>query len=524
MKKIIYKIKKSMSAVALLLIASMMVTSCTDDLNTTEIGPNVEEDPYAEASNYPILLAKVYAGFSRIGLTGPDGDGDIPSSSDQGKTNFLRIYFNMQELTSDEAKCAWSDNDEKNYSQSLLTTDNGIGYMFYQRCMTNIAFANEFIRNTNSPTVAVDGIERMKDEARVLRALNYYFLIDLVGNPGWITDEHPIDGSYKPQQLGRKGLFDWIEKELLAVLEDGKLKDHSALTYGLATNQMAQTILAKLYINAEVYTGTARWGDALKYSKLVTGYSGIQLEDKYQNLFCADNHRSSEIIFALTYDSEKARDWGGTKFVMASSTSGDIVLSDTLNIKDAWAGNRATQQLTNLFSITDKRALFYTEGRNKEMDILGEFTRGWSVIKFTNKGWNGSKNAGGNQEWPDTDFPMFRLADVILIQAEAELRLNDTNALSTFNRVYAHPRTGLTAKSSITLQDILDERGRELYWEAHRRTDLIRFGKFSTGYNWAWKGGVKDGKDIDKKYELFPISVRHLTGNPDLVQTELYRD
>lgn len=523
MKKIIYNIKKTLHIVAILLASIALTTACTNDLNTEEIGPNVEEDPYASADKYPILLAKIYAGFSRIGLTGPDGDGDIPSSSDQGKTNFLRIYFNMQELTSDEAKCAWNDNDEKNYSQSLLTPDNSIGYMFYQRCMTNIAFANEFIRRTNTPVVEVNDLDRMRAEARVLRALNYYFLLDLVGNPGWITDEHPIDGSYKPQQIGRTALFEWIETELKAVLEEGKLKDYSTSTYGMVTNQMAQTILAKLYINAEVYTDTPRWNDALTYAKLVSSHANLKLEDNYQNLFCADNHRSQEIIFALTYDYNMARDWGGIRFVMASSSAADMI-GDAMNFTDNWAGNRATQQLTNLFSSSDKRALFFTQERTKDMDNLSDFKSGWSVNKFTNRAWDGAENPNKTVEWPDTDFPMFRLADVILIQAEAELRLNDNNAVNTFNKVYAHTRTGMTKKSSITLQDILDERGRELYWEAHRRTDLIRFGKFSTGYNWAWKGGVKDGKDIDKKYELFPLSTRHLTGNPDLVQTELYRN
>lgn len=143
-------------------------------------------------------------------------------------------------------------------------------------------------------------------------------------------------------------------------------------------------------------------------------------------------------------------------------------------------------------------------------------------MKFTNKAKNGADNPNGVNEWPDTDFPMFRLADVILIQAEAELRMNDSNALSTFNQVYAHPRTGLSAASSITLQNILDERGRELYWEAQRRTDLIRFGKFTKGYNWAWKGGVQNGQDIDDRYKVLPISTKHLTGNSSLVQNDGY--
>ena len=521
MKNMIINTKKLLYIVAFAVLSMVAATSCTGDLDTVPKGPNVELDPYADASNYPLLVAKIYAGFSKLGLTGPDGDGDIPSSADQGKTTFLRIYFNTQELPSDEAKCAWNDNDEKNYSQTLLAPDNNIGYMLYQRCMLNIAFTNEFLRNTATPVTQVNDLDRMRAEVKVLRAMNYFFLLDAFGNPGWVTEEHPIDGTYLPQQLGREGMFNWIEGELLAALNDGKLKNKSSSTYGLVTNQVVETILAKMYINAEVYTGKARWTDALTYAKKVTGYAGLSLESNYQNVFCADNDKSNEIIFPLPYDFTQANDWGGMTAIMAASTGGDMT-GDLLNFTASWSGNRATQQLTNLFSGSDKRALFVTEGRTKEMAELSTFNSGWSVKKFTNRSWDGAVNPNGNNQWPDTDFPLFRLADVILIQAEAELRLGDANALSSFNKVHAHARTGLSAATSITLQDILDERGRELYWEAQRRTDLIRFGKFAKGNNWAWKGAVQNGKDIDEKYTVFPISTRHLTGNPDLKQNTGY--
>lgn len=519
MKDRIIKSRKLLYAILSIALA-VSFTSCLDDLNTVPQGPNVELDPYADASNYPMLIAKVYAGFSKLGITGPDKDGDIPSSSDQGKTTFLRTYFNIQELTSDEAKCAWSDIDERNYSQTFLTPDNYIGYMLYQRCMLNIVFANEFLKNTQVPRVEVDHLDRSRAEVRVLRAMNYYFLLDVYGNPGWVTEDHPV--TYIPQQLGREGMFNWIESELLDIEKSGVLLDQSASTYGLITNQVLQTVLAKMYINAEVYTGKARWNDALTYAKKVTSYSNLQLEGTYQNLFCADNDRSKEIIFTLPYDNKLATDWGGIVFVMASSTGGDML--SLLDFTASWSGNRATQQLSGLFANNDKRALFFKTDRDQNMTDLGNFNKGWSVMKFTNKGWDGATNVNGPGQWADTDFPLFRLADVILIQAEAELRLGDAaNALTTYNKVHAHPRTGLSAATSITLQDILNERGRELYWEGQRRTDLIRFGKFTKGYNWAWKGGSQNGGDIDDKYNLLPISTKHLTGNPALVQNELYK-
>lgn len=519
MKNINIKSKKILY-IGLSLLLSLPFAACTDDLNTTPQGPNIELDPYADAANYPMLVAKVYAGFSKLGLTGPDGSGDIPSSSDQGKTTFLRTYFNIQELTSDEAKCAWSDEDEKNYSQTLLAPDNYIGYMLYQRCMLNIVFANEFLKNTVTPKVEVANLDAMRAQVRTLRAMNYYYLMDVYGNPGWVTEEHPV--TYLPEQLGREGMFNWIESELLDIEKGGLLQDYSSSTYGLVTNQLVQSLLAKMYLNAEVYTGTARWNDALTYAKKVTSYSGLALESNYQNLFCADNDQSKEIIFTLPYDFTQAQDWGGMTFVMAASTSGDM--TSLLDFNASWAGNRATQQLTNLFTSTDKRALFFKTDRDQNMTELGNFQKGWSVVKFTNKGWDGANNPNGIGQWTDTDFPLFRLADIILVQAEAELRSGDSAAaLTSYNKVHAHSRTGQSAATSVSLQNILDERGRELYWEGQRRTDLIRFGKFATGYNWAWKGGVLNGTDIDKKYELFPISTKHLAGNPALVQNELYK-
>lgn len=515
--KTINKIKN----IAFVLFAfTMTFTSCTGDLDTVPEGPNIELDPYENAANYPLLVSKIYSGFTHLGLSGPDGDGDIPSSSDQGKTNFLRTYFNMQELTSDEAKCAWNDIDEKNYSQTILTPDNYIGYMMYQRCMLNIVMANEFLKNTEVPRVEVQNLDRLRAEVRTLRAMNYFFLLDIFGNPGWVADDP--QPTALPEQIGRTESFNRIEAELLEIEKSGLLPDASSASFGLVTNQVVQTILAKLYINAEVYTGTPRWQDALTYAKKVTSYTGLQLEENYQNLFCADNDRSKEIIYALPYDFNYSKDWGGMTFVMAASTGGDMV-GDMLDFSASWAGYRATQQLSGLFVSSDRRALFFKENRTQNMTELSNFERGWSVMKYTNRGWDGADNPNGIGQWVDTDFPLFRLADIILIEAEAELRLGNTaNALAAYNKVHAHSRTGLRAATSITLDDILDERGRELYWEAQRRTDLIRFGKFTQNYDWAWKGGTQLGTNINEKYNVFPISTKHLTGNPNLVQNPMY--
>ncbi|MGC8802186.1 MAG: RagB/SusD family nutrient uptake outer membrane protein [Bacteroidales bacterium] len=130
----------------------------------------------------------------------------------------------------------------------------------------------------------------------------------------------------------------------------------------------------------------------------------------------------------------------------------------------------------------------------------------------------------------DTDFPMFRLADVYLMYTEATLRGatngNRAKALQYVNELRTRAYGGSIGNitdSQLTLDFILDERARELYWEGHRRTDLIRFGKFSGGnYIWPWKGKVKEGTATPAHLDLFPIPASDLNANPNLVQNPGY--
>ncbi len=497
-------------------------SSCTDDLNTVPQSENTEMTPYLKPEAYPQLVAKIYAGFCRIGNTGPDQDRDI-SEGDGSESSFIRSYFNMQELVADQVKSAWNDEPPLYYSKTIIQPGNRYAYNVYQRCMLTIAFANDFLRNTESPKVHVDNLDRYRAEVRGLRAMNYYFLMDLFGNPGWIDETKPMDGSYLPQQLGRENLFNWIEAEFKDVIASGKLLNHSQQSYGLFTNQAAQAMLAKMYLNSLVYTGKERWADCITYSDEIINYnqSLLKLEDNYQNLFCADNDLSTEIIFTLPYDRANAQDWGGTKFIMGAFSSSDMF--DFVFLEGAdWQGYRATPELVDLFNPSDKRALFFTTGRTKEMTDIKNFTNGYSVVKFTNKGKDGS-TAKGVSQFPDTDYPLIRLAEIYLTKAEAQFRSNaGDKGLAAYNIVHAHPRTGIAAATNIVESDILAERGRELYLECQRRTDLIRFGKFTTGYNWSWKGDILTGKDVPSYYNVFPLDPSTLSTNPELKQNPEY--
>ena len=183
----------------------------------------------------------------------------------------------------------------------------------------------------------------------------------------------------------------------------------------------------------------------------------------------------------------------------------------------------------NAAPLIDTRPIFYTSGQNLEINDIGVFTDGYAVPKFTNMKSDGT--AGSNSNYTDTDFPLFRLGDVYLMYAEAVLRggaggdaataLNLVNALRL--RAYSGDERGKITATELTLDFILDERARELYWEGYRRTDLIRFGQFSNGtYLWPWKGGAKEGQAVSAFHDLFPIPSSDVTANPNLKQNTGY--
>lgn len=167
------------------------------------------------------------------------------------------------------------------------------------------------------------------------------------------------------------------------------------------------------------------------------------------------------------------------------------------------------------------------------MSDLYTGTDGYSSTKYRNKTRSGGPAADADPagNWVDIDFPVFRLAEIYLIYAESVLRGGSGGdagtALSLINllrtRAYDGNTSGNITSGQLTLDFILDERGRELYYEAHRRTDLIRYNKFTTdGYLWAWKGGIAAGRAVESKYNIFPLPSNDLSSNPNLVQNNGY--
>jgi hypothetical protein len=275
-----------------------------------------------------------------------------------------------------------------------------------------------------------------------------------------------------------------------------------------------------------VYIGTDKNTECLTYIKQVIA-SPYSLDPSYAHLFLADNNTSNEIIFPITFDGIHSKSWGGTTFIVNAQVGGSMVPAN-FGIAGGWGGTRTTSAFVAKFSditgATDKRAMFYTNGQNLVITDMFNFTNGYALTKWKNVTSAGV--AGSDPTFPDTDFPVFRLADAYLIYAEAVLRggtggdataaLGYVNALRT--RAYGNA-SGNIASGALTLDFILDERSRELYGETHRRTDLIRFGKFSTStYLWPWKGGIAAGASTDSHLDIFPIPSTDMGANPNLVQ------
>jgi hypothetical protein len=351
--------------------------------------------------------------------------------------------------------------------------------------------------------------------------------MDLYGNPPFVTEESAIGGA-PPRQATRTEVFNYVETELKAI--ESAMPNPRSNEYGRADKGAVWALLARLYLNAQVYTGAARYTDAVTYAKRVID-GGYALVSDYRWLMLADNNlNTSEFIFTINYDGSKTQGFGGTTFLNHASVGGTMPAS-AYGVAGGWSGIRTTKNLVNLFSditgATDKRAQFYTSGQNLEIPVQTEFTNGYAVTKYRNVKRNGT--IGNSGDFADIDMPLFRLAEMYLIYAEGVLRGgggDPANALQYINnlRIRAYGNTnGNINSGQLTTDFILEERARELYWEGFRRTDLIRYNRFTdASYLWPWKGGVASGTGVPAFRRLYPLPSRDVNVNTNLVQNPGY--
>jgi hypothetical protein len=360
--------------------------------------------------------------------------------------------------------------------------------------------------------------------------------MDLFGNPPFITENDAL--GILPNQTNRVELFKYIEAELLDIANNNLLKAAKTNEYGRADQAAAYALLARLYLNAEVYTGTARWADAATYAKKVID-AGYSLKGKYEDLFLADNDKNNpEIILPITYDGLKAYGFGGTSFLINcgsnidyQSAYADIIISyGFLGNNKYWNGYRTRKEFNDKFESNDKRLLLIGENPALGSEPL-KWENGLQPYKYRNitsasTVGNPIYGSGANQDAADIDFPLFRLAEQYLIYAEAVARGgagSKAEAVGYINQLRARAGVSNINESQLTTGFILDERARELYWECFRRTDLIRYGLFTSGsYVWEWKGGVKDGRGADAHFNIYPIPASDINANTNLKQNQGY--
>jgi hypothetical protein len=522
-------------------VAVVTVASCAKKLDLYPQNDLTSETTYSTAAGYRQVLAKIYGGLASTGNAGPAGASDIQGLDEGSQSPFIRGFFNCQELPTDEAVVAWNDQTIKDFHGLRWSSSDPFLLGMYARPIYNVMVANEYLRESADDKVAGRGIsgadateiKKTRAEVRFLRAFNYWVMMDIFGKSTFIDETNGV-GTTLPGEKNRTELFTYIESELKAIETD--LAPVKTIEYGRVDQGAAWALLARLYLNAQIYINTPKYTEAITYAKKVIG-GGYSLHSNYGQLFMADNDkRKDEFMFAINCDGLRTKSYGNTTFFVHCASGDD---HNEFGVGGGWYGYRATKGLADLFpdlsGLTDKRAMFTTTkyGTTPTQVAISDisvFDNGLHVNKYKNIRSDGGAVSDVQKDFSDVDFPVFRLSEMYLIYAEAVLRggtggdattaLNYINLIRT--RAYGNASGNIT-DPQLTLSFILAERGRELYWEGHRRTDLIRYGLLTTNtYLWPWKGGVSSGTGVDSKYNLFPIPAANRTANPNLTQNTGY--
>ena len=517
----------------------LVFSSCENDLNVVPEDDDIflSDEFFMQPGAYEQGLAGVYGNFCLTGTTGPTNS--LLLGIDAGTSQYGRCLLYLQTLSADEM--IWSyENDPgtREIQRSIWTSDNPIFLGMYSRAMVEVALVNEYLKQTtpeklSSRGVSASEIEKVnlyRKEIRVLRALAYYHLMDLFGKATFVTENDPVN--FAGPQYDRPQLFAFIEQELNAVLPD--LKPARTNEYGRVDQGVAHMILAKIYLNAQVYIGEDRYNDcAIQCNEIIGG--GYTLNPNYLNNFVANNELSNEMIWTFESDGTYTQNYGPTT-VMINGQVGSIEKNGIpYGVGETgWGGAlRIREQFADKFAAlkyeSDVRNTIISGTRPIVITDIADRDQGYIVAKYSNVTSGGSP--GVNSTFVDTDFPVFRLGDVYLMYAECAVRgaseATMSQALEYVNMLQERANNGSEdnniSMAELNLDFLINERSRELYWEGHRRQDLIRFGKFTGGnYNWAWKGNSQNGIAISNNFKVFPMPQGSLDANPNLTQNPGY--
>lgn len=537
----------------ILLTATALVAACVNDLDTLPLNKTEPVSEYVYGTNetaYKEGLGRLYFQFVTNDLT------DL-QQMDGGASEVIRAFWSVQETSTDEAKCSW-ENDA--WVRALNTNtwsevQNDAVYAVYVRTLQGIALVNEYLRQTTSEKLQSRGvsaelarkIDGFRDEARFIRTYLYWMAIDCFGSVPFTTEKSPFGGAYFPQQASRTDIFDWCVGELQYLMSDDSDLLPARSSYPRADKGSAAGLLARMYLNSKVYTGVERWEEARSVCESIFAM-GYTLCPDYAALFRGDNGENmqarGEMLWAVDYSDSKTQSYGGTSYILSATlASTDITEASRPNgQRNGWAGLRVPYEFvstyfnvsgqdyqTGAYEVADKRGeVFYIKGRSESMDgALYNFMNGWSCLKFNNIPFGQTNESflpqSALKTFSDVDFPMIRLGEIYLIYAEACMNTGD-EALALPKLQELSSRAGVEPPQQITQDFLVAERARELMWEAHRRTDLIRYGLYHTDtYLWPYKGGDSFQGQAFPEYKcLFSIPPTELATNDRLVQNPGY--
>lgn len=536
---------------------SLGFSSCVGDLDLDPIDPNLES-----TSSSTLLTNLAMECYSSMATSGNEGPGSsIISGLDNGRGQYTRAIFMMNEFPTDEVIWIWKDDGIYDLCTNTFDATNGNIYGTYSRLFAHIAICNQFISMTEGNTNA--DIQTLRDEVRSLRAMSYYWMLDIFGRSSFTTAAP--DGSKDPEQYSREQLYNWLEAELVDIVDNGKLAETPV--YGRIGKDGAEALLARLYLNAEVYSGKAAYDKCAARSQNIInrhkggGFEQSGLATEYLHLFCRDNDAympggsnkaENEILWGIPFDQDKLQSYGGTMFLIngALANEGGIAGLD-FGCSNVWKCMKAPQQFSEAFTVADKRWSLWIKGKIKDgdgekeykisNDDFNQWGDGYVCVKWTNLNrgndyfppYNSSANKIFSKnivssQFSSTDLALIRLSDVYLMKAECGLRgaagVTKQEALDAANIVRRRAGVREWDLSELTADNMLAERSRELYWEMTRRSDLVRFKKF-TGPNqklWAWKGNDLNGNQISDRYDVMPIPTNVLASNKGFVQNAGY--
>lgn len=536
-----------------IMAAAISLSACVKDLDTLPLNANdpISEYVYGTSEDaYMSGLTRLYFQFLSNDLT------DL-QNMDGGASELVRAFWSVQETSTDAAKCAWGNDAWVRALNTNTWSDaqNDAVYAVYVRTLQGISFVNEYLRQTSSDRLAQRGvsqelaarIEGYRYEARFIRAYLYWMALDTFGNVPFITEQSPIGGAYYPRQASRKAVFDYCVNELNELFSDDSPMPQPMSMYPRADKGSVAGLLARMYLNAAVYTGTPMWAEAKNVCEKIfeMGYS---LCPVYSDLFRGDNGQNvqacEEMLWALDYNDANIQSYGGSTYLLCAALAATDISDHSRpnGQRNGWAGLRVPYEyvekyfavegqdyVSGEYLVDDARGkMFYIKGRSQSMDgALYNYMNGWSCLKFNNIPHDQTDvsflSTSAVKDFADVDFPMIRLGEIYLIYAEACMRLDQASLAMPFVEELAS-RAGVSAPSEITEEYLVAERARELMWEGHRRTDLIRFGLFNTSeYLWPFKGGDSyEGQAFPAYKCVFALPPTELAANPMLVQNPGY--